>query len=131
MPTCAQGIKRYIFNAVSVYADVAAGNIIKTGQQAGNGRFARAGRSDYGNYLTWVNGKGQAVQHFFLRIVGEFYVIKLNLAINRRQNFGIGNFLNGFRQIKYAENTVAGSKRFLNACRYFCKALDRVAILTA
>ena len=71
----------------AVVADLAVGDVVEAVQKVGNGRFARARRTDKGDLLTGFCIDGDVVKDNFFGYVSEIHVIQLDIALE----LGIGD----------------------------------------
>src|SRR3546814_4527203 len=72
----AQGLLRHRRYVLPVYADPPALNVVESEQQSGDGRLARARRSDDGQRPARRNGEADPVQYLPLRIVTEMHMVE-------------------------------------------------------
>src|SRR5829696_7814232 len=80
----------------SVYADRTFGGVVEAGDEACDGRLARARRADKGDRLAWLDHEVHVVQHGPSRIVFERHVLEGDEAPGRAELRGV-RWIRGLR----------------------------------
>ena len=122
----AEGGYFYLSDVNAVNKNLALLNIVITADKREYGGLARAGRADEGNRLLGIYLKGHVTKHPFALVIGEPYVLELNIAPYRLKLDGIGlvNYLG--LHIKDGEYLLCRGECRLHPVKLLGKVLDRV-----
>ena len=115
---------------MSVNLDASAIYIIKTHQQLYDRRFSCACRSYNGDLLTVMHIRGKIIYNDLIRVVAEFYMLKLYISfqsLNRIRILRLKFFLRLLQEFKY---TLGGCRGRLQKVCNLCDLLDRLCKVT-
>ena len=115
---------------MSIHLDTSAIYIIETHQQFYHGCFSGAGRSYDSDLLSVMNICGKVIDNDLIRVVSEFYMLKLYISfqsLNGIRILRLNFFLRLLQELKY---TLGGCRGRLQKVCNLCDLLDRLCKVT-